>query len=62
MEIIYDEDLIYPTYKLSKAETEELEQTGFVQDDEKGIVITKIDKQYTVALIEKEKNVIELKY
>ncbi len=62
MEVIYDEDLVCPTYKLSKIETEELEKTGFVQDDKNGIVITKIDKQYTVALIEKEKNVIELKY
>jgi hypothetical protein len=62
MEVIYDEDLTCPTYKLSKLETEELEKTGFVQDDKNGIVITKIDKQYTVALIEKEKNVIELKY
>ncbi len=62
MEVIYDEDLTCPTYKLSKLETEELEKTGFVQDDKNGIVITKIDKQYTVALIEKDKNVIELKY
>jgi len=62
MEVIYDEDLTCPTYKLSKLETEELEKTGFAQDDKNGIVITKIDKQYTVALIEKEKNVIELKY
>lgn len=62
MEVIYDEDLTCPTYKLSKLETEELEKTGFVQDDKNGIVITKIDKQYTVALIEKNKNVIELKY
>lgn len=62
MEVIYDEKLHCPTYVLSKEETEELKQTGFVQDDKNGIVITKIDKQYTVALIEKEKNVIELKY
>lgn len=62
MEAIYDEKWDRLTYKLSKEETEELEQTGFVQDDKNGVIITKIDKQYTVALITKEKNVIELKY
>lgn len=62
MEITYDENLDCPTYKLSKVETEELEQTGFVQDDKNGVVITKIDKQYTVALITKEKESIILNY
>lgn len=50
MIVSYDADLI-PTYKLNKLETEELEQTGFIQDDELGIVITKLDDMYTVAKI-----------
>lgn len=50
MIVSYDEDLI-PTYKLNKAETEELEQTGFIQDDENGVVITKIENLFTVAKI-----------
>lgn len=50
MIVSYDVDLI-PTYKLNKLETEELEQTGFIQDDELGIVITKLGDMYTVAKI-----------
>lgn len=50
MIVSYDEDLT-PTYKLNKAETEELEQTGFIQDDENGVVITKIENLFTVAKI-----------
>lgn len=50
MIVSYDEDLI-PTYKLNKAETEELEQTGFIQDDENGVIITKIENLFTVAKI-----------
>ncbi len=50
MIVSYDEDLI-PTYKLNRAETEELEQTGFIQDDENGVVITKIENLFTVAKI-----------
>lgn len=50
MIISYDADLI-PTYKLNRAETEELEQTGFIQDDDAGVIITKMENTFTVAKI-----------
>ncbi len=62
MEITYDEKLDCPTYKLNRAETRKLESTGFIQDDEKGIIITKVDGQYTSAKISKERESIILNY
>lgn len=61
MIVSYDEYLV-PTYKLNKAETEELEQTGFIIDDEEGVVITKLGNQYTVAKITANYESIKLTY
>ena len=61
MIVSYDADLT-PTYKLNKAETEELEQTGFIQDDEEGVVITKLGNQFTVANITANYESINLTY
>ena len=61
MIVSYDADLT-PTYKLNKAETEELEQTGFIIDDEEGLVITLVENQMTVSKIQTNWNQIELTY
>ena len=62
MKITYDEKLNCPLYKLTREETDKLETTGFIQDDENGIIITAIDKQYSVAKITKERESIILNY
>lgn len=62
MEITYDEKLDCPVYKLTREETSKLESTGFIQDDEKGIVITKVDGQYTSAKLSKGRESIILNY
>jgi hypothetical protein len=62
MKVTYDEKLNCPTYVLTKEETDKLETVGFIQDDENGIVITAIDKKYSVAKITKERESILLNY
>ena len=62
MEVTFDEKLNCPLYKLTREETDKLETTGFIQDDENGIVITKVDGQYTSAKITKERESIILNY
>jgi hypothetical protein len=62
MEITFDIESSRTVYKLTRAETDKLETTGFIQDDENGIIITAIDKEYSVAKITKERESILLNY
>ena len=41
-------EFLEPSYELNKAETQELEQTGFMFNDEEQIGVIKIDDQYIV--------------
>ena len=61
MRVTFNSDLV-PSYELTREETEELEQTGFIQDDENGVVITKLGNQFTVAKITANYESINLTY
>ena len=61
MIVSYDAELT-PTYTLNKAETEELEQTGFVIDDEEGLVFTKVENKIMVARITENYEKVKLTY
>ena len=47
MKVTFNKDLV-PSYELTEAETQELEETGYCYDDEQEIGVIKVGYEYVV--------------